>query len=486
MRANMFIAAILSCIPCCIYLAQPVPTPTPSDSDDRITRLEKRFEEMETRHQKEMQQKDAEIATLIKQLNQSSNPSPTAPPTTSLPAKATGDLLSEIDQATSSPVTKPGVQEFDKTKSQVASDAASLKPFAALLPRTPANFNPDMAVVGEYKASYSSDHRNPARNRADIGSIELDLRAAIDPRADGVVVLPISRDVPNPLFFTGTSPQNANVDNAIDIEEAYFYLHDFGIPNLTAKLGRFHLRFGRNNILHSHDWQTTDNNFVNQSFLGSESINGAGASFSYVIPPKWVNGNYLELITEVVTGDNSADNPVFNNTTFIHTPSVNLHALWNHDFGDYNVEVGSSFLFGKHNSDNHQNASLYGIDATVTHTDPRGKFNNQLYLFEAIYGDVDTGRSVTEHSFGAYFLAQQQINRDWFGGVRLDWTENALNHKQEVWGVSPYVSWYWSEFLRFRLEYQHKAGDVKAEDNLFFQVVFIYGAHPPHPYWSVR
>jgi hypothetical protein len=36
------------------------------------------------------------------------------------------------------------------------------------------------------------------------------------------------------------------------------------------------------------------------------------------------------------------------------------------------------------------------------------------------------------------------------------------------------------------MEYQHKGGDVKEEDTLYFQVVFIYGAHPPHPYWAMR
>jgi hypothetical protein len=107
-------------------------------------------------------------------------------------------------------------------------------------------------------------------------------------------------------------------------------------------------------------------------------------------------------------------------------------------------------------------------------------------MAEAIYGDVDTSRTDTQHALGAYVLAQQQINRDYYAGVRLDWTQNPLDDQQEVWAVSPYVSWYWSEFLRFRVEYQHKGGDVKDEDTLYFQCTFIYGAHPPHPYWAMR
>ena len=275
MRAFGIIAGFASLFFIQVCFAQPVPptndSPTP-DGADRLSRLEKRFEEMEARHRQDMQQKDAEIAELKHRLNQGSGP------TTRKADSTTHDLLNEIDQTSASTTEKLPAAEIGKTKSEVK-DAAGQKPFAALLPRTPANFNPDMAVVGEYRASYSSDHRNPARNRADIGSVELDLRAAIDPRADGVVILPISRDVANPLFFNGNSPQNANVDTAVEIEEAYFLLHDFGIENLTAKLGRFHLRFGRNNILHSHNWQTIDNNFVNQSFLGAESINARNSAW---------------------------------------------------------------------------------------------------------------------------------------------------------------------------------------------------------------
>ena len=128
----------------------------------------------------------------------------------------------------------------------------------------------------------------------------------------------------------------------------------------------------------------------------------------------------------------------------------------------------------------------YGADVTLIHTDPTGGFFNQLAQMEAIYGDVDTSRADTQYALGTYLLVQQQLNRDWYTGVRLDWTQNALDDKQEVWGVSPYVTWYWSEFLRFRMEYQHKAGDVATENTLFFQVTWVFGAHPPHPYWSMK
>jgi hypothetical protein len=153
---------------------------------------------------------------------------------------------------------------------------------------------------------------------------------------------------------------------------------------------------------------------------------------------------------------------------------------------DWNFELGGSYLHGHHNNSNDQYANLFGGDLTLMHRDPTGRFNNQFFQTEVIYGNVDNGPSNPQHSWGAFAVAQQQINRDWYGGVRLDWTQNAVDEHQEVWGVSPYVTWYWSEFLMFRVEYQHKAGDVRTSDGVYFQCDFVFGAHPPHPYWSVK
>src|SRR6185503_7512873 len=135
--------------------------------------------------------------------------------------------------------------------------------------------------------------------------------------------------------------------------------------------------------------------------------------------------------------------------------------------------------------DNALDADLFGGDLTLIHTDPSGGFNNQLLQAEFIHGLVDQEGGSTDRSWGAYVLGQQQFNKDWYAGTRLDWTENPNDPGSDVWGVSPYVSWYWSEFLRFRLEFQHKEGDVPDENVVMFQVTWIFGAHPPHPYWAM-
>ena len=38
------------------------------------------------------------------------------------------------------------------------------------------------------------------------------------------------------------------------------------------------------------------------------------------------------------------------------------------------------------------------------------------------------------------------------------------------------MSWYWSEFLRFRASYEHRGGDRPSEDAFWLQVTWIFGA----------
>src|SRR5256714_5468357 len=285
--------------------AQPTQT-----TDQRLGNLDRRFNE-------ELKRRDDEIARLHAELQ-------------------------------NRPTTAPANDDIEKTKQDILKDIQTSRQSPLTL-RTPANFNPDLAVIGDFKGNVSTANNNPARNRFDLFTVEFELRAAVDPRADAVAVIPFTRDVDDPLFFN-KSDANGDVNSGVEIEEAYLFLHDFGVPNLTAKLGRFHLRFGRQNILHHHDWPTSDNNFVNQSFLAGEAIADSGLSLSYVIPPKLVGGQYIEAIVEIISGEGSTDNPVLNNSAFVNSPGINVHMLWNHDIArDWNLEIGGSMLAGKHN-----------------------------------------------------------------------------------------------------------------------------------------
>ncbi len=479
------VAAVLAILagPALTQAAAP-PTTSPTTTDARLDRFEQRLNEMEQRHRAELRARDEEIARLRTQLER-------AVPATSQPATrpaaaggggrstATQDLIGEIEGAGT---VAAGTRE------QVARDAAARSESPLTLSRTPVSFNPDLAVVSDFLGSYSTQRSNDAYNRVDVREVELDLRAAVDPRADGVAILSFERDVENPVFPKPGEEGDGGPDSSVNIEEAYLFLHDFGVPNLTAKLGRFHVRFGRQNILHLHDLPTSDPPFVSQAFLAPEALSDAGLSLSYVIPPRCVFGQYVEIIGEILAGEGAgSESPTLTGDLSVDSPAFNTHVLWNTNVGtNWNLELGASYLFGKRGPDNDLDLNLYGADVTLIHTDPTGRFNNTLFQGELMYANTDQAGGSTQNALGAYLLGQQQIDRDWYAGLRLDWTQDPNHDARESWGVSPYVSWYWSEFLRFRVEYQHRDGDVPNADTLYFQATWIFGAHPPHPYWAMR
>jgi hypothetical protein len=75
--------------------------------------------------------------------------------------------------------------------------------------------------------------------------------------------------------------------------------------------------------------------------------------------------------------------------------------------------------------------------------------------------------------------------------VRYDSVE--LLDRGREWAIGPYVTFWPSEFLRFRLGYKwtersqdtgFSANEASARhvDELFFQATFILGAHPAHQF----
>jgi predicted porin len=86
-------------------------------------------------------------------------------------------------------------------------------------------------------------------------------------------------------------------------------------------------------------------------------------------------------------------------------------------------------------------------------------------------------------------MAQYQLGPRLYVGVRGDWTQSIDDDRIDRYAVLPYVSYYFSEFLRFRVNYEHLWSDDRAEDGrdtVYLELNFVIGAHPPEPFWVNR
>ena len=87
---------------------------------------------------------------------------------------------------------------------------------------------------------------------------------------------------------------------------------------------------------------------------------------------------------------------------------------------------------------------------------------------------------------GVSAFTQWQFDRRKYGGLRFDYTSTIQDPALQRKSVTPYFSYYFSEFLRLRLNFERRWSEIGTEDrrNTFYtELNWIFGAHPPEPFW---
>ena len=97
--------------------------------------------------------------------------------------------------------------------------------------------------------------------------------------------------------------------------------------------------------------------------------------------------------------------------------------------------------------------------------------------------------ALASHASSVDVWAQHQLGQNLYVGARYDWLEELQIAGAETQTLGAFLTYYTTEFLRFRLGAEHTWSDVAwldDLDSLFFEVNFIYGSHPAEPYWVNR
>jgi hypothetical protein len=352
-------------------------------------------------------------------------------------------------------------------------------------PTFPGILNPALSVIANVLFSGSdrktfSPEGERTDNRANLRETEIDLRAAVDPFADAVTILAVESQRPGE-FEAG-------------IEEGYVRLKRLPFletPPLGAKFkfGRFRPSFGRINLLHTHDLPQSFRPLVIEEFLGEEGFVGDGISLQGFLPTPFDEESSLDFTVEVTAGDLAAAPRGRSDASLLG------HLRWFRPFGSASsLEAGSSGLYSRSDSPLRE-SWLGGFDVLYKWQPPRrGQSRSFLLGAEYFAADRESGseepgaaglRGRTRPQ-GAYGFAQVQAAPRWYLGVRGDWTETVEDPSIRRRGITPYVSVYASEFLRFRLNYEHLWSDRPDEDRrnrVLLEANAVFGSHPPEPFW---
>jgi len=327
--------------------------------------------------------------------------------------------------------------------------------------RSTLSFNPDIGVIGDFRASYNSIGK---RNiEAYLNETEISLQAAVDPylRAD---------------FFLSFGRDPETKKYGVEVEEGY--LTTLSLPaQLQLRLGKFREAVGRINPVHPHALPFIDmpNAYVN--YFGEEGLNDEGLSLSWLIPNKKF---YQELTFQATSG--LSESPIFyrgDNNRFLYLGHLkNFFTLTD----NATLELGFTGITGP--NDSSRTTSIAAADLTYKWKPVQmNTYRSLTWQNEFYYGHANYLQNVPMNSFGLYSMLQYQIAKRWFLTGRYDYGQKPFNKTIEEQAYSLTAGWYATEFSK--LEWEAKTTD----DNIntrFYQVwlrwIFVIGAHGAHQY----
>ena len=349
----------------------------------------------------------------------------------------------------------------------------------------------DIGVAGDFVGNITQANVEKARggtfagqeNRFFPREVELSLFGQVDPYAYAEVRVEAGEGV-------------RGAEATVNLAEASVTM--LTLPFGTqAKLGQMRNRFGYTNMIHEHDLPWIDRPNVLRNFLGGEGLTERGVEVTIVPDLPF----YLEGLAGVFDGDNET---AFGRGT-LRVPLFTGRLRTFLELGDANaVQLGMSVASGE--TGEKRRDTLLGWEGRYKYR-PEGLLHPLVTLTgEAVYSlrrvnvEVDTDgddaidliKKREKDRFGWYAGLEVQPFRRWAGGVRYDWSQFPVNPGSER-SVEPYITFWPSEFLRFRLAYKNtdrdhrdgfdaNGGSARHVDEVLFQGSFILGAHPAHPF----
>jgi hypothetical protein len=264
---------------------------------------------------------------------------------------------------------------------------------------------------------------------------------------------------------------------------------------LKLKLGRFRAPLGAGNRIHMHDLPWTTRPLPIAKLLGTENgeffesgFNPVGAEAEIILPTV-ISGAVQELTADVVDGGDIAiadglhDHPGF-------IGHYNLFFTV-HDAHDVNFGLSGYYQGGA------RRAGLWAVDALYKWKPlAAGEFHSvviggELFGADRRYQVPTIGGPVLQRAtpLAGYGFAQVQLDWHTYLGARYDYAQDITSTHLATQVAAGYLSYYTSEFLRFRAGYEHRWSDVAADSGInsfIAEVNVVFGSHPTEPYWVNR
>jgi len=343
---------------------------------------------------------------------------------------------------------------------QVEQQMANNQPPTQQQPRSTLSFNPDIGVIGDFQAAYTS--RGKRNFDAYLNETELSLQATVDPYARADFFLSFARD-----------PETGKY--GVEVEEGY--LTTLSLPaKLQLKVGKFREAMGRLNTVHPHALPFIDMPNAYTNYFG-EGLNDEGASLSWLVPTKKF---YQEIVFQVTSG--MEQSPSFyrgDNNKLIYLGHLrNVFTLTD----NATLELGLTGVTGP--NDSLRVTNIGAVDLTYKWKPVQmNTYRSLTWQSEIYFGNRNIAADDAISSLGLYSFLQYQLAKRWFLTGRYDYAQKPYDNKIVEQAYSITTGWYATEFSKIELE--GKTSDdtlIKRYYQAWLRWIFVIGAHGAHQY----
>jgi hypothetical protein len=216
---------------------------------------------------------------------------------------------------------------------------------------------------------------------------------------------------------------------------------------------------------------------VNRNLLGGEEgLADSGVSLSKLIPNPWF---FLEATGEVYQGSSG----VFTS----HDRGDLSYAGRLRGYQDLteaaNVDVGTSFAWGRNDLGPDFATRIVGIDATFRYRPLERAMYRRFIGRTELFWSRRQQPEGDASAFGLYASGEYQLSRRWFAGLRYDWSERADDPSLVDKGPSLLLTFWPSEFSQIRGQYRRtRFAEGVTSNEVLVQLLFSIGAHGAHAF----
>ena len=351
--------------------------------------------------------------------------------------------------------------------------------------------------AADIPALQGGDH-DPHVRGFTIPNAELALDGAVDPYFKG--------------FSNIVYKLNAQGETGVELEEMYFL--STSLPhNLQLKGGQFFAEFGRQNPQHPHSWSFADQPLVLNRMFGPDGLRSQGLRLSWLLPTSWYTEAMVTVMNSAggtafsfrsgesaeIHGGTALDRGVGDAADLLYVPRV----ATSFDLTDTQTLLfGASAAVGPNNSGPSARTQIYGADVYWKWKAPTARQGFPFVSFqsEGLVRHYDAARRLSAAApaatlpaeslkdGGAYAQVLWGIKPLVVAGFRGEFANGqaatfASDLRTDRYRFSPNVTWYPTEFSKFRLQYNydHRQG-IGVDHSVWMQFEFLLGAHAAHKF----